>query len=72
MSKKIELNNLSNGETDGIVLFYLKNGSLHPILLNEEQAIMLDMVIATPFAESKLRVAPSIVEYEAIKHMIER
>lgn len=70
MSKDLKLINLSDGTTNGIVLFYMKNGKLHPILLKEEQAQMLDFVIKTPFAESKMCVHPDAVEYQTIKHML--
>jgi hypothetical protein len=66
---KTEFTNLSDGNSDGIVLFYMKEGMLYPVLLNKDQAEMLDITIAAPF-KSKLAITPTPLEYEAIKHMI--
>ena len=66
----MKFKNLSDGKTDGIVLFYMKNEKLHPVGLSEEQAMMLDVLLATPFTEKGMAVSPKPVEYEAIKEMI--
>lgn len=66
----MKFNNLSDGTTDGVVIFYMKKGMLHPVLLNKDQATMLDIVIAAPFAEEKMIIAPTPVEHETIKNMI--
>ena len=42
----MKLANLSDGKTDGIALFYVKDGNICPICLTEEQATMLDIGIA--------------------------
>lgn len=39
------LNNLSDGKSDGLVLFYAKDGTLYPIGLSEEQAQAIDLTI---------------------------
>lgn len=67
---KPKFTNISDGTSDGIVFFYMKDKMLYPILINKEQAEMLDVVIAMPFKDYKLRVAPTPVEYDAIKNMI--
>jgi len=67
---KTEFTNLSDGNSDGIVLFYMKEGMLYPVLLNKDQVEMLDIAIAVPFMKSKLAITPTPLEYEAIKHMI--
>ena len=63
-------NNLSNGIDDGVVLFYLKDGKLHPILLNADQAEMLDLVITTPFVDSKMLISEEVLKVEVIRHML--
>jgi len=40
------MKNLSDGKTDGIVLFYLKDKKLYPIALTKEQVDMLDITIS--------------------------
>lgn len=67
---KQKWNNLSNGETDGFVLFYLKGGKLHPVLLSQDQADMLDLSIVVPFQEKPCRVAPTPLEHDNIKEML--
>ena len=47
--KKYE--NLSNGTSDGIVLFYMKDGKLKPIALTKDQADMLDVSLKIAFGE---------------------
>jgi len=62
--------NISDGKSNGFVLFYMKDGMLHPVLLTKDQADMLDISIAIPFTEKPARVAPTPVEHDAIKEMI--
>lgn len=50
--------NISNGMTDGFVLFYLKGGKLCSVLLTAEQATMLDLVLDTVFGDQSARVVP--------------
>ena len=49
-------NNLSDGKSDGIVLFYVKEGKIKPVVFSQDQADMLDIVLNMPFKESKLMV----------------
>ena len=73
MPKKNEVpkyKNLSNGTSDGVVLFYMKNQMLYPVLITKDQVEMLDFMIAAPFMNSAMQVGPTPVEYDAIKHMI--
>ena len=42
---ELKLSNLSNGESDGLVMFYMKDGKVKPIALNEDQYNMLDVTI---------------------------
>ena len=39
------MNNMSNGTNAGIVLAYVKEGTLYPIALSEEQLQALDLLI---------------------------
>lgn len=65
-------NNLSNGYSDGVVIFYMRKGKLHPILLTEEQADILDFVIPMPFKEDRMHISPDSVQLKAIEHMIDK
>ena len=50
-------NNLSDGTIDGFTLFYLKDGKLYSVLLNEEQAQCLDLSLGVAFgSQDKIRV----------------
>ena len=49
-------NNLSDGESNGIVLFYMRDKVLFPVALSEEQANALDLTISIPFHEKGIRV----------------
>ena len=62
--------NLSDGVSDGIVLFYMKNRMLHPVMITKDQIEMLDLALVIPFKDSKLNIAPTPVKYEAIKEMV--
>ena len=52
----MKFENLSNGQSDGVVLFYMKGGKLMPIALNMEQAKLLDISITIPFKDDKMVV----------------
>lgn len=52
--------NISDGETDGLVLMMMRDRRLHAVALTKEQAEMLDFVIAMPFAESKVYVGNKV------------
>lgn len=41
----MKFQNLSNGKSDGFVLFYLKDGKLHSVLLNEDAVDVLDATL---------------------------
>ena len=66
----MKFKNLSDGTTDGVVLFYMKKGKLHPILLNKDQADILDLVISMPFSGNKMVIDPNPVEHATIKYML--
>ena len=48
--------NLSDGKSNGIVLFYMQEGVLYPVALSGEQVEILDLSIALPFKEKGIRV----------------
>ena len=60
--------NLSNGETDGFALFYMKDKKLNAVLLNEKQAGKLDLSLKLIFAENKAKILN--VDAEEIKKLI--
>ena len=60
----MEFNNLSDGKSDGIVLFYMKEGKLKPIGLCQEQAEALDLIIMIPFKEKSLKVINQNINVE--------
>lgn len=43
----MKFQNLSDGISDGFALFYLKDGKLCSVLLNEDEAKMLDLMLKT-------------------------
>ena len=49
--------NLSDGEKDGFAVFYLKDSKLCSISLTQEQAEILDVVIAMPFKEKGVAIS---------------
>ncbi len=53
------MENLSDGISDGFVLFYIKDKKLNTVLLNEEQAQTLDMMLNVVFKDTPARVMPS-------------
>lgn len=59
--------NISNGKSDGVVLFYMKSGKLYPVGLTENQAELLDLSIVVPFADENMRVDSKPLEYKNIK-----
>ena len=48
--------NLSNGKSDGFVLFYVKDGIIYPVLLREQQAQAVDMMLGIAI-EGKVALA---------------
>ena len=53
------MNNLSDGIKDGFVLFYLKNQKLNSVLITQEQADILDMMLNVVFGDEVVRISPS-------------
>ena len=43
------MKNLSDGQSDGIVIMYCKNGTIYPVGLNKDQAEMLDLSLGICF-----------------------
>ena len=37
------MRNLSDGQSDGIVIMYCKNGTIYPVGLNQDQVEILDL-----------------------------
>lgn len=37
--------NFSDGQNDGLVLFYVKNGNVYPVAVNKEEMETLDIMI---------------------------
>lgn len=62
--------NLSNGFSDGLVLFYMKDKMLHPVKITKDQAEILDFAIMFPFKETELIIESTPVKYENIKEII--
>ena len=60
----MNFNNLSDGKSDGIVLFYMKDVKLKPIGLVQEQAEALDLIIMIPFKEKSLKVINQNINVE--------
>lgn len=50
------MRNLSDGKTNGIVLFYAKDGELYPIGLTQKQMESIDIMIGAAVGNSKLTV----------------
>jgi hypothetical protein len=48
--KMQDFSNLSNGKTDGLVLFYVKDQISYPVYLTQDQAEMLDMMFGMAFS----------------------
>ena len=53
------MDNLSDGIKDGFVLFYLKNQKLNSVLITQEQADILDMMLNVVFGDEVVRISPS-------------
>ena len=51
--------NLSDGIRDGFVLFYLKNQKLNSVLITQEQADMLDMMLSIVFGSDIVQTSPA-------------
>ena len=45
----MELNNLSDGKKDGILILYMQGGKVKPVGMSKEQIQMLDFIIPTAF-----------------------
>jgi len=54
-----EYNNISNGITDGFVLFYMKDGKLKSVGLNKDEADRLDIILGTVFTEPATIIEPN-------------
>jgi len=50
--------NLSDGESDGFIVFYLKDKKICAVVLNEEQAQGLDLSLKLAFGKDKARICP--------------
>lgn len=55
----VKYTNVSDGESDGFVLFYVKNKKLHSVLLNEIQASLLDLSLKMVFDDEPAKVIPT-------------
>ena len=51
----MKFQNLSDGTSDGFALFYLKDGKLCSVLLNEDEATILDLMLNTLNATDKTK-----------------
>lgn len=56
---RVNMNNLSDGIKDEFVLFYLKNQKLNSVLITQEQADILDMMLNVVFGDEVVRISPS-------------
>ena len=56
------MNNLSDGEIDGFVLFYIKDKKLCSVVLNTEQKEMLDLTLSMVFKGQQARIIKSNAE----------
>lgn len=45
----MELNNLSDGIKDGILILYMQDGKVKPVGMSKEQMQMLDFIIPSAF-----------------------
>jgi len=64
----MNLVNLSDGNSDGIVLFYLKDHKVYPTVLNEEQADILDRLFSA-LGELRVLDEPQNVTLERYKNL---
>lgn len=62
--------NMSNGKSDGLVLFYIKGGKLHPVELTLKQIKRFDIVIRMAFPDGRLSIESQPVKYENIKSLL--
>ena len=53
------MNNLSDGETDGFVLFYIKDKKLCSVVLNSEQKEILHLILPMVFKGNQARIIKS-------------
>jgi hypothetical protein len=54
--------NLSDGTTDGFALFYIKDGKLCSVVLNQDQKEMLDLTLSMVFKGQQARIIKSNAE----------
>jgi len=50
--------NLSDGIDDGFALFYIKDGKLQAVLLDEAEASSLDLMLGVTFGRQPVRITP--------------
>ena len=63
--------NLSDGNTDGFVLFYRKADKLHPLVLSSEQADLMDYAIGVPFVPGEsVKASPRGITIEELKGLL--
>lgn len=55
MSKLV---NMSDGISDGFMIAYVKDGNIHPVILKEQQAEVLDLVIPMAFTDEPVLISP--------------
>ena len=53
------MNNLSDGIRDGFVMFYLKNQKLNSVLITQERADILDIMLSVVFGDDIVRTSPA-------------
>lgn len=46
------MNNFSDGKSDGLALFYVKDGVVYPIAIRKEELELLDMMIASMITQA--------------------
>ncbi|MBY6842663.1 hypothetical protein [Clostridium botulinum] len=63
------MSNMSDGNKDGLALFYIKDKKAYPIALDEEQLQMLDITLGMCLKEIKLINKPISGE---ISNLLER
>lgn len=53
------MNNLSDGVNDGFALFYIKDGKLVSVGMNQEQADSLDLLLKVAFGDKPVKLIPA-------------
>lgn len=64
--------NLSDGKSDGICIFYVKDGGIYPVVLSEQQAELLDIGVTLAFSEQPLRVLVGQPPMAMVENMKEK